>query len=95
MKKRLEKTQKEHNKEFDALRTNSTELSIKHKQSVQQAISEGKIKSHPDYPELTKPRINLETSKSEALKLFAEGKTDREISNTLSLTGREGISMVS
>ena len=62
--------------------------------NIQQAISEGKIKSHPDYPELTKPRINLETSKSEALKLFAEGKTDREISNTLSLTGREGIKQV-
>ena len=62
--------------------------------NTQQAISEGKIKSHPDYPELTKPRINLETSKSEALKLFAEGKTDREISNTLSLTGREGIKQV-
>ena len=32
------------------------ELLESHKKSVEQAISEGKIESHPDYPELTKPK---------------------------------------
>ncbi|MGV8131870.1 MAG: hypothetical protein ACP5N7_07260, partial [Candidatus Pacearchaeota archaeon] len=77
----------------------------RHKDLVQQAINEGKIESHPDYPELSKTGTSKleatsnfqnepDNNKTSALRMFGEGKKDTDIVTALGLKGKAGMDQV-